>query len=128
MKPNRELKNFKKFGAPLSAKPVTAPAVPAKPAPPPAALAPAASPTKTVTIEAKIDVGFGNKLFLRGEGKGLSWSHGVPLTCVDASTWKWSGEAGDPLRFKVLLNDAVWCKGEDLVARPGQQVQLSPAF
>src|SRR5579872_5239985 len=39
-----------------------------------------------VTIEAKIDVGFGNTLYLRGEGPGLSWTQGVPLTCVDGKT------------------------------------------
>jgi hypothetical protein len=83
---------------------------------------------KTVTIEAKIDVGFGNGLFLRGEGQGLSWNQGIPLSCVDGSTWKWSGEAGDKLKFKLLLNDAVWAKGEDLVIRPGERVQVAPAF
>jgi hypothetical protein len=83
---------------------------------------------KTVTIEAMIDVGFGNSLFLRGEGKGLSWSHGVPLTNVDKSTWTWSGEASDQVKFKLLLNDVVWSKGADLVAAPGDRVQVAPAF
>jgi hypothetical protein len=82
----------------------------------------------TVTIEAKIDVGFGNKLYLRGEGHGLSWDQGIPLKCVDKSTWKWSGEASEKLQFKLLLNDAVWAKGENLVAVPGQRIQVSPAF
>lgn len=84
--------------------------------------------SKSVTIEAKIDVGFGNMLYVRGEGSGLDWNHGVPLTCVDGSTWKWTGEAQDKLKFKLLLNDAVWCQGEDLVAAPGQKVEISPAF
>jgi hypothetical protein len=83
---------------------------------------------KTVTIEAKIDVGFGNSLFLRGEGQGLSWSQGIPLTCVDKSTWKWSGEASDKVKFKLLLNDLVWSQGADLVAKPGDRVQVAPAF
>jgi hypothetical protein len=82
----------------------------------------------TVTIEAKIDVGFGNQLYVRGEGHGLSWNYGIPLQCVDKSTWKWSGEAGEQLKFKLLLNDAVWAQGENLVASPGQRVQVSPAF
>src|SRR5689334_18740025 len=64
--------------------------------------------SKSVTIEAKVDVGFGNTLYLRGEGKGLSWNHGIPLTCVDSSTWQWTGEASDKLKFKLLLNDSVW--------------------
>jgi hypothetical protein len=88
----------------------------------------ARSSAKPVTIEAKIDVGFGNALYLRGEGLGLSWNRGVPLTCVDGKTWKWSGESKEQLKFKLLLNDQVWSQGEDLVATPGQKVEISPAF
>ncbi len=83
---------------------------------------------KTVTIEAKIDVGFGNTLYLRGEGKGLSWRQGIPLKCLDGTTWKWSGEADDKLKFKLLINDAIWAKGEDLVAAPGEKVEVAPSF
>ena len=83
---------------------------------------------KPVTIEAKIDVGFGNTLYLRGEGRGLSWTQGVPLTCVDGKTWKWMGETTEQLKFKLLLNDQVWSQGEDIVAAPGQKVEISPAF
>src|SRR5690348_2460716 len=62
------------------------------------------------TIEAKVDVGFGNNLFVRGEGPGLSWEHGVPLECVDSQTWQLSVPANDKLKFKLLLNDTVWAK------------------
>src|SRR5687767_9810316 len=55
---------------------------------------------RPVTIEAKIDVGFGNTLYLRGEGQGLSWNRGVPLKNIDNSTWQWTGEANDRLKFK----------------------------
>ena len=84
--------------------------------------------TPKTTIEAKIDVGFGNNLFLRGQGAGLSWDRGIPLTCVDGKTWQWSGKADDKLTFKLLLNDTVWAKGADLVATPGQTVRVAPAF
>jgi hypothetical protein len=89
---------------------------------------PAVAAKPVTTIEAKIDVGFGNRLFLRGEGAGLSWEHGTPLTCVDGKTWRWQAEAGDKLKFKLLLNDAVWAAGEDLVATPGTRVEVTPAF
>ena len=88
----------------------------------------ARSMTKAVTIEAKIDVGFGNTLYLRGEGLGLSWTKGVPLTCVDGKTWKWSADASEQMKFKLLLNDSIWSQGEDLVAAPGQKLEISPAF
>ena len=42
------------------------------------------SPAEQVTVvEAKINVGLGNILFIRGQGDGLSWFEGVPLNCVD---------------------------------------------
>lgn len=87
-----------------------------------------AASAKPVTIEARIDVGFGNAVYLRGEGVGLSWNQGIPLTCVDSSTWKWSGEANDALKFKLLLNDAVWAEGQDLIAVPGQKLEVRPRF
>src|SRR5215469_2413425 len=106
-------------------------AVPASPEPQPTITATSGSSrngAKPVTIEARIDVGFGNALYLRGEGLGLSWTQGVPLTCVDGKTWKWTGEATEQLKFKLLINDQVWSQGEDLVATPGQKLEISPAF
>lgn len=91
-------------------------------------LKPATVAKPVTTIEAKIDVGFGNELFVRGEGAGLSWEHGTPLKCVDPQTWQLSVEARDPLKFKLLLNDSVWMAGEDLVAPPGKRVEITPAF
>jgi len=80
------------------------------------------------TIEVKIDVGFGNAVFLRGQGSGLTWDHGVPLACVDGGTWRWSQTVAAPITFKVLLNDQVWSAGNDLVVAPGQKLQVSPSF
>ena len=83
---------------------------------------------KITTIEAKIDVGFGNSLYLRGQGPGLSWDKGVPLTCLDGKTWRWTGPSSDKLIFKLLLNDTIWAKGEDAVVVPGGKVQVAPEF
>jgi len=80
------------------------------------------------TIEVKKDVGFGNALFLRGQGSGLTWDHGVPLSCVDGATWRWSQTVAAPITFKVLLNDRVWSAGNDLVVTPGQKLEVSPSF
>jgi hypothetical protein len=114
--------------APVKAAPVIAAAptpAPAKPAPVKSAVVTADAP---VTIEAKIDVGYGNNLFVRGQGGGLSWDRGLPLQNVDSKTWRLIVPAKDKVQFKILLNDAVWCKGEDLVAAPGKKVEVTPAF
>ena len=84
--------------------------------------------TALITIEAKIDVGFGNRLYLRGQGEGLSWDRGTPLECVDSQTWRLIVASKDRLQFKLLINDSVWAKGEDVVVAPGKRVELVPAF
>jgi hypothetical protein len=81
------------------------------------------------TIEAKIDVGFGNALFIRGQGDGLSWDKGTALECVNASTWVWSSNrVQDKVVFKLLVNDQVWSQGEDLVVEAGMKAEIVPAF
>ena len=112
----------------------TQPSAPVKPVMPVAGrpeapiVKPSASTRSVTVIEAKIDVGFGNNLYVRGQGAGLSWERGTPLTCVGPDTWRWAVEATDRLKFKLLLNDRVWASGEDVVVPPGKQVELKPAF
>ena len=89
---------------------------------------PVVSAPKSTTIEAKIDVGFGNTLYLRGQGPGLSWERGVPCECVDRNTWRWTAPRAEKLTFKLLLNDSVWARGADLVIGPGEKVEVVPAF
>jgi hypothetical protein len=80
------------------------------------------------TLDVKIDVGYGNTIFLRGQGSGLTWDHGVALSCVDGRTWRWSGKLNSPVTFKVLINDQVWAAGNDLVLTPGQKLEVAPQF
>jgi hypothetical protein len=78
-------------------------------------------------VVATIDVGFGNRLFIRGEGGGLSWDQGLPMECVGASEWHWRTEhARASLVFKILVNDEQWSAGENFIAPPGQQAQVRP--
>lgn len=89
----------------------------------------AAPPEQTTLVQARIDVGLGNSLFIRGQGDGLSWDKGLPLTCTDGVTWIWStARAKDKLVFKLLLNDRVWSKGDDIVVEAGRKIEISPAF
>jgi hypothetical protein len=121
--------NNKTTSAPAPAMTVTPPpiavAAPARSAAPVRTATGTASKT---TIEAKIDVGFGNQLYVRGHGAGLSWERGTPLACVDGKTWRLQVPATDKVTFKLLLNDAVWSQGEDLTAAPGSRVEVKPTF
>jgi hypothetical protein len=81
------------------------------------------------TIVAQLDVGFGNTLYIRGEGPGLSWEAGVPLDCVADDKWSISlQDAARPVVFKLLVNDLTWSSGEDYVAQPGSSVVIVPTF
>lgn len=127
MKMTGNTKKNQKNGIKTSTKPVLAMSE-SKPAAPVREMRTAPATKTVTTIEAKIDVGFGNHLFVRGEGPGLSWEHGTPLKCIDPQTWQLSVEAKDPLKIKLLLNDAIWMTGEDLVVPPGKRVEITPAF
>lgn len=81
------------------------------------------------TISALVDVGFGNTLYLRGEGPGLSWEKGVPMDCKADDRWSLTlAESARPVVFKFLLNDETWCAGDDLVATSGAEVTFKPEF
>ncbi len=80
-------------------------------------------------VRAQVDVGYGNALFIRGEGDGLSWQKGAPLECTAPSTWVWKTETvRERLVFKLLLNDSVWAQGEDLSLPAGESVDVFPKF
>jgi hypothetical protein len=80
-------------------------------------------------ISAKIDIGFGNHLYVRGDGPGLSWDHGLAMDCVGAGLWTVTiKDAATPVVFKLLVNDLSWSAGEDYVAEPGQSLTVAPAF
>lgn len=87
---------------------------------------------RTVTptaILAQIDVGFGNQLFIRGDGPGLSWGKGVPMECSSSDTWTWSTTAATrPFAYKVLVNDEKWTEGDDFVASVGVGNTIWPPF
>lgn len=109
----------------------------APPARPPAAKKPAAAPKPQpvaprpvlTTIGARVDVGFGNALFIRGEGAGLSWEIGVPMECVGADLWRVAlPESSHGHTFKFLVNDLTWSAGPDFTAGSGAEVTLTPEF
>ena len=83
----------------------------------------------TTMITALINIGFGNTLYLRGDGPGLSWDRGVLMDCVADDRWQIVlTESARPVVFKFLVNDLSWSAGEDYTATPGIETLLTPAF
>lgn len=124
--------------APATTKPATAKKAPAKivkktaaaPVKKTAAPAVKASSAKAapIVITALINVGFGNTLYVRGEGPGLSWNVGVPLDCAADDKWTISLPGGKSVLFKLLVNDISWSIGPDYVAASGEKVTVAPSF
>ena len=108
-----------------------------KPTPPPP---PTPTPTQTsaplvvraplvTTITAHIDIGFGNALYLRGEGADLSWDRGTLMNCVADNCWSLPlPESGRPVIFKFLVNDLSWSAGQDYTVASGDTLATTPTF
>ena len=85
---------------------------------------------KPTTVVANIDVGFGNRLFIRGNGCGLTWDKGIEMSLVNGNCWKW--ESKDPnnttnFEFKILLNDELWSTGDNYLANKAT-MEITPVF
>lgn len=75
-------------------------------------------------------IGIGNRLFIRGEGPGLTWEKGVPLQFVSIGKWRWeTTEAAAPIAFKLYKNDSTECTslGEQSIT-PGHLTEVTAAF
>ena len=84
---------------------------------------------KVTTIVAKVDVGFGNALFLRGTGPDLSWEKGVELTNIGSDEWTWStSKASKDFLAKVLINDVIWSGDPDTTVIAGTKTTISATF
>lgn len=120
----------KKASAAPAAAPAPGPAAKVAPTPAPAPVVkPVASTPLVTTIAARIDVGFGNALFIRGEGPGLSWDRGLAMECVADDLWRVAlAEAGRAFTFKFLVNDLTWSVGPDYSVAAGTSVTLTPEF
>ncbi len=130
----------KKPAAPVKAAPAPAPVAPVAPAPTKAvAVAPVPAPAPVVrpvvsqpvatVIQARIDIGFGNVLHIRGEGAGLSWDEGKLMDCIADDLWQVTlPESSRSIVFKFLVNDLSWNIGPDYTVAGGTSVTLTPEF
>ena len=79
-------------------------------------------------IIARVDVGFGNVLYVRGEGAGLSWKKGTALANVTPYEWALTCSNKGTLIFKFLINDELWAEGENITLQAGRKSISSPTF
>lgn len=85
--------------------------------------------SETVII-ADIDVGFGNDLYIRGNGAGLNWNEGKKMNFdPNNNQWFWKSDNADNIfEYKLLLNNEIWDTGENIITVPGQKSVSKPSF
>jgi len=121
-------KALKKVAAKKAAKKVVAKKAPAKKAVAPKAKTTAKKALKT-SIIARVDVGFGNQLYIRGAGADLSWEKGLPLENVSSYEWAFATtKAKSDVTFKFLINDELWAEGDNIIVAEGATSISSPVF
>lgn len=74
-------------------------------------------------------IGIGNKLYIRGDGPGLSWDKGVPMKFVSIGKWGWAtDEATGPVACKLYKNDETVALSGEIFLEPGQHVEVTALF
>jgi len=74
-------------------------------------------------------IGIGNKLFIRGDGPGLSWDKGVPMQFVSIGKWGWaSNDVTAPVACKLYKNDETAALSGEIFIEPGKHVELTALF
>ena len=88
-----------------------------------------AASAEATTIRVHYDVGYGNRLTLRGSLAPFSWTAGVNATWTTGNAWTytWPDSVGD-VELKPLINDATWSVGANYKVRAGTTVNIYPFF
>jgi hypothetical protein len=92
---------------------------------------PAATPVAPAdaVITATVHVEESDVLCIRGEGGGLNWQEGIPMTDEGNDRWSYKASALTiPATCRIYLNDEISSFGDDIVLQPGQYLEISPSF
>ena len=74
-------------------------------------------------------IGIGNKVFLRGEGPGLSREKGIPMEFISIGKWAWvCPDATAPVKIQLYKNDQLPAQGEPITIPVGHHVEATPVF
>lgn len=83
----------------------------------------------STSVIATAYIGIGNKLFLRGDGPGLSWDKGVPMQFLSIGKWGWSAlEITEPITCRIYRNDDEPAIDGDIEIQPMELIEISPRF
>jgi len=89
----------------------------------------AASSDGATRLLATAYIGIGNKLYIRGDGPGLSWDKGVPMQFVSIGKWGWAThDASAPVNCKLYKNDETAALTGEVLLEPGKHVEITALF
>jgi hypothetical protein len=89
----------------------------------------AASSDGATRLLATAYIGIGNKLYIRGDGPGLSWDKGVAMQFVSIGKWGWAThDATAPVRCALYKNDAEAALTGEVTLAPGKHVEVTALF
>jgi hypothetical protein len=86
--------------------------------------------SQTLSVTAEANIGFGNRLYIRGDGCGLSWDKGIAMKYMNDDRWQWeckNAPSKTNFEFKVLINDEIWSTGENYTAS-NKNNKICPTF
>lgn len=80
-------------------------------------------------IVAHVDIGWGNAIYLRGDGGGLNWDVGLLMDCLTNEHWVISfPEENAPREIKFLRNDEDWALGDNCLVSVEEFSTFTPVF
>jgi predicted alpha/beta superfamily hydrolase len=84
---------------------------------------------QATTVRVHYDVGYGNRVTIRGNKTPLSWTTGVNAQWTPGNIWvySWSSSIGD-VEMKPLFNDVYWATGANYRIKAGATVDIYPFF
>ena len=84
---------------------------------------------EATTVRVFYDVGYSNRITLRGSKAPLSWTTGTNATWTTGNAWtlSWANTVGD-VEVKPLINDVTWSTGANYRIKAGATVDIYPFF
>ncbi len=87
------------------------------------------NPAQGTSLVVHANLGIGKKPYIRGQGPGLNWIYGSPMSFIEVGKWQWTApDSSQPIICRIYKNDEIPADGEVLCLQPGEQVELSPIF
>lgn len=87
-----------------------------------------ASKHKPAHLVVSAFVGVSSRVFIRGNGPGLSPEEGVPLTMSGIGEWSWTHPIEEAVEFSLWLDDKKPAKNAPFQIHPGERKVVEPKF